>query len=224
LNEVTADVHPHQTPIDTVVNTIDYRGNPKFAPAAMLGNVAITLTSPPFTLPFLSKTAGPREHRQHFSRSLYAIASSIRQGTDQSRDPKFLEPYLQFHSNLCKRCYQENLFQCILPASEREVTFNSSHALNWRKAADFYEPGSEYAEGRYTTFHTSLLVEKYIRLFPTNPVFVPDPTGKSRGSWDTSLDGGLEAAFRLDKSVADMFERRVKQSMEEWLGKTAATL
>lgn len=228
-NRVLAEVHPEQQQVDTIVNTLDYRGNPAFAPTAMFGNCAITLTCPPFTLPPLPPNAGARDKELHFDRCLATIASSIRAGTVQSRNPKFLEPYLHWHNELCRRCYQEGKFQYILPVTDREITFNSSHAVNWRKAADFYESGSEWAEAKYTRFHSSSFIERYIRVFPTNPVWVPEKgapgaKGIERGKWDHSLDNGVEAAFRLDKTIADTFQTRIKQELQQGIGRTFAQL
>ncbi|CAL1709917.1 unnamed protein product [Somion occarium] len=228
-NRVLGEVHPEQEKVDTIVNTIDYRGNPAFAPTAMFGNCAITLTCPSFTLPPLPPNAGPRDKELHFDRCLATIASSIRAGTNQSRDPKFLAPYLQWHSELCRRCYQEGKYQYILPITDREITFNSSHAVNWRKCGDFYESGSEWADTKYTRFHTSSVIERYIRIFPANPAWIGEngahgAKGVGEGKWDHSLDGGIEAAFRLDKSIADTFQARIKQELQQGVGRTFAQL
>lgn len=223
-NQVLADLHPEQEQINTIVNTLDYRGNPRFAPTAMIGNCALTLTCPPFKLPPPPpRSAGPRARERHFNESLAAICLSIKAGTNQARDPDFLEPYLQHHNELCRRAYQEGKYQYILPAGPNEITFNSSHAANWHGAADFFPQGSKWAKCKYTRFHTSAIIEKYIRIFNSNPVYVPEKDGKA-AHWDFSLVGGIECAFRLDETVAKTFEERVKQDLNAGIGETFAHL
>lgn len=224
-NRAVSAVHPGQDLVDTVVNTLDYRGNPKFAPPAMFGNAAITLTCPSFTLPLEPDpmTAGPREHTIHFFRCLATIASSIRAGSTQARDPEFLEPYLAFHNDLCRKAYQEGLYQHLLPANDREMTFNSSHQVNWRKAGDLFDAGSEYADAKYTRFHSSAVIERYVRIFNGNPVWRDGKNG-SKGEWDFTYDGGVEIAFRLDKSIAGVFESAVRRDLGSGFGVAAAAL
>ncbi|TDL16836.1 hypothetical protein BD410DRAFT_794938 [Rickenella mellea] len=223
-NTVLAEVRPDSEAIDTVVNTIDYRGNPKFAPPASFGNCAITFTCPSFTPPQpVPKAAGIHERQQYFERSLAAIAQSIRAGTVQVRNPAFLGQYLLFHNDLCRRCYQDGLYQYLLPATPREITFNSSYLLSWRKAADFYESGSKYADGRMTSFHTNAILERYIRIFPANPIPIFDKDGRLYDC-DMTLDGGAEVAFSLDSSMADLFKGKVELDMKHGFGHSFAKL
>ncbi|CAL1696234.1 unnamed protein product [Somion occarium] len=222
-NQVVSELHPDQELIDTVVNTIDYRGNPAFAPPVMFGNAAITLTCPSFSLPSLPPNAGPRDHELHFDRCLAAIALSIRAGTLQARNPEFLGTYLSFHNALCRKCYQEGLYQNLLPASDREITFNSSHLVDWRKGGDLFDPDSEFAGIRYIQFHSSALFERYIRVFRTNPAYIVADDGTG-GYWDMSLNDGLEAAFRLDSSIAERFVARTKEDTKRGFSRVFSNL
>ncbi|TDL16837.1 hypothetical protein BD410DRAFT_794940 [Rickenella mellea] len=223
-NEVLREVNPDAESIDTIVNTLDYRGYPELAPTAMFGNAAITFTSPSFTAPQRpGMNAGPRECEQYFERNLASIAQSIRAGAVQARNPAFLEQYLLFHNDLCRKCYQQGLYQNLLPATPREITFNSSYVVNWRKAADFFEPESEYADARMTTFHTNAILERYIRIFPANPRRAYKDEGNVH-EWDWTYDGGAEAAFRLDNSLCDLYEAKVKQDVENGFGSSFAKL
>ncbi|TDL15525.1 hypothetical protein BD410DRAFT_808852 [Rickenella mellea] len=223
-NTVLAEVHPDSEGIDTVVTTIEYRGNPSFAPTAMFGNAAITFTCPSFHAPSpLSKDAGARQRLQYFGRSIVAIAHSIRAGIIQTRSPAFLGQYLLYHNELCRRSYQQGLYQYILPATPREITFNSSYKVPWRTAVDFYEPGSKHAGGRMTTFHTNAILERYIRIFPANPIPIFDKDGKLLNC-DMSFDGGVEVAFRLDSSMADLFKGKVELDMTSGFGYSFANL
>ena len=224
-NRAVSLVHPGHELVDTVVNTLDYRGNPKFASPAMFGNAAITLTCPSFTLPPEPEpvTTGPREQTLHFFRCLATIASSIRAGSMMARDPEFLEPYLAFHNDLCRKAYQEGSYQYLLPANEREMTFNSSHQINWRKAGDLFDADSEYADAKYTRFHSSAVIERYVRIFNANPVW-KEGKDAEKGEWDFKFDGGVEVAFRLDKSIASVFEAAVKRDLDAGFGIAAAAL
>ncbi|TDL21728.1 hypothetical protein BD410DRAFT_898794 [Rickenella mellea] len=223
-NAVLAEVNPDAEAIDTVVNTLGYRGNPALAPTAMFGNASIKFTSPSFTAPPCpGENAGPKEREQYFSRSLASIAQSIRAGAVQARTPAFLEQYLIFHNDLCRKCYQDDLYQNFLPAP-REFTFNSLHRMDWRRAGDFFEAGSKYADARMTTFHTNAIWERYVRIFPPNPTRgYKDDEGNAR-EWDWTYDGGAEAAFRLDKSLCYLYEAKVKHDMEDGFGSSFAKL
>ena len=127
------------------------------------------------------------------------------------RDPAFLELYLRFHNELCRKCYKNSLD--LFPATPREITFNSSYLLNcqWCKAADFFESPSDYAEGRKTRFHATVLMENYIRIFPTNPT---PPNECENREWDLSLDSGAEAAFRIKKELATPFKEKIAKDIE----------
>ncbi|KAJ7125343.1 hypothetical protein C8R44DRAFT_980526 [Mycena epipterygia] len=197
--------------INTVVNTIDYRGNPAFAPAFMLGNAAVTITCPSFVpLPSLAANAGPRERRQHLAQHLWNVSQSIRVGYKLVADPKFMGPYLEFHNDLCTKAYEADRFQYLLPANPQEITFNSAHVLNWRKAADFFPAGSDKSQGRRNRFHSSFLMEDYIRIFSANPI-----QKKASGGfeWDDSLEGGAETAFCLDNSIVEQFKKIVEHDL-----------
>lgn len=222
-NRAVREVRPGHELVDTVVNTLDYRGNPQFAPVAMFGNAAITLTCPSFTLPSLPENAGPREQTIRFYRCLAVIASSIRAGSLQARNPEFLEPYLAFHNDLCRTAYQQGFYQYLLPANDREMTFNSSHQVDWRRAGDFFTKDSEFADSKYTRFHSSAVIERYVRIFPANPIW---KEGKDRhtGEWDLTYDGGLEVAFRLDRSIAASFQEAVRRDLELGFDQPLASL
>lgn len=204
-NETLQEVRPEGERIDTVVNTIDYRGNPAFAPVGMFGNAAITITSPPFTLPTFHGLR-PRIPQRHFDESLAVIALSIREGSRRLRDVSFLGLYLQFHNDLCQKCYKNNLFQDISPATPREITFNSAYSLDFRGTADFY--GDDSGRCRRVRFHTTALMENYIRIFPANP-WVTD-----EGEWDWTFDGGAEASFLLDEGLILPFRMKVERDLE----------
>ncbi|KAJ7122980.1 hypothetical protein C8R44DRAFT_785106 [Mycena epipterygia] len=199
------------TPINTIVNVIDYRGNPAFAPAFMFGNAAITLTCPSFfPIPPLGAHAGPRDKRRHLSQYLWNVSQSIRAGYKQVSDPQFLAQYLEFHNDLCAKAYEAERFQDLSHGDRGEITFNSAHVLNWRKAADFFPAGSPYSQGRRNRFHSSVLFEKYIRIFSANPI---RKNGLGGLEWDDSLEGGAETAFCLDRSIAEEFKRTVARDM-----------
>lgn len=210
-NATVAEAYPEQELLDTVVNTIDYRGDPKFASRGMIGNAAITIQCPSFTPTPVPREASAVTLQKDFEASLAAIASSIQTGNQRSRDPAFLDHYLRFHSALCRKCYKNHLLQNLFPASPREISFNSSYVLNWRKAGDLFESPSEYAEARKTRFHTTALMENYIRIFPTNPI---PPAEHGNPDWDFELDGGAEAAFMIKKELATPFKEKIRKDME----------
>ena len=89
--------------------------------------------------------------------------------------------------------------------------------------ADFFPEGSKWAKCKYTRFHTSAIIEKYIRIFGSNPVLVPEKDGQP-AHWDFSLVGGVECAFRLSESVAKTFEERVNRDLKAGVGETFAHL
>ena len=45
-----------------------------------------------------------------------------------------------------------------------------------------------------------------------------------KGEWDFKFDGGVEVAFRLDKSIASVFEAAVKRDLDAGFGIAAAAL
>lgn len=222
-NTILSEIDPDRQPIDTVVSVIDYRGNPGLAPVAMFGNAALHHTSPSFELPLLPPRAGPRNRELHFDRCLATIAMSIRAGTLQTRDREFLKTYLAFHNELCRMAYQRGLCQNLLPASDREVTFNSSHLIDWRRGGDFLQPGSPLAGTSYVRFHTNSIFERYIRIFQSNNRYVPGQGGVL-GYWDTSLDGGLEAAFRIDTEVAEKLVSRIREDAKQGFARVYSKL
>ncbi len=207
-NATLAATYPEQELLDTIVNTINYR---EFASRGMIGNAAITIQCPSFTPTLMCRDSTTANLQKEFEGSLTAIASSIQAGSRRMRNPAFLELYLRFHNELCRKCYKDYLVQNLFPATPREITFNSSYLLNWRKAADFFESPSDYAEARKTRFHTTVLMENYIRIFPTNPI---PPDGRESSEWDFSLDGGAEAAFLIKKELSTPFKEKIAKDIE----------
>lgn len=201
--------------VTAAVDTIDYRGHSHLAPPAMFGNAAITLTCPQIP-PSADYSTG-----HNFGASVALVAQTIREARLQAKDPSFLTPYLQFHNHLCDNCYQNYLFQYLLPATPHEMTFNSSHAANWHKAADFFERGSSLGDARRTRFHTTFLLEKYVRIFGANAMRV---SGSEQIEWDDDRSGGVEAAFRVEKCIAERFMEKINLDIANGFRWPAAAL
>lgn len=208
-NSVLAQIEPEREMIDTVVNTIDYRGSHPLTPPALFGNTAITMACPSFTLPDLLDSASPHSHDRYFKQTLAIIAHSIDAGSARLADPTFLDAHLRFHHDLCNQTYQKNLFQNILPSTPREMTFNSCFSVNFRQGGDFDDRDPHNAGSARLRFHTVGIMENYVRIFG------PNPTPRGDGKWDFELEGGAEAAFSIKKHLVEGFKSKVQRDMEQ---------
>ncbi|CAF3706730.1 unnamed protein product [Rotaria socialis] len=157
---------------DTVIN---FRGvSDLIAPVGLVSNATIVLSSENFDDPL----------------SLTSIAKTIRRSILQTRDPKFLEPYVATSDRLKRKILREHQLLNLGPFPN-DVIVNSNLRYDWAHLVDF----------GYTDkcrFYTPWTGRLYFRVFRLNPI-------KDGNQWLPRDRDGAEVAFRIAPDVKDKF-------------------
>ncbi|CAF3673102.1 unnamed protein product [Rotaria socialis] len=157
---------------DTVIN---FRGvSDLIAPVGLVSDATIVLSSENFDDPL----------------SLTSIAKTIRRSILQTRDPKFLEPYVATSDRLKRKILREHQLLNLGPFPN-DVIVNSNLRYDWAHLVDF----------GYTDkcrFYTPWTGRLYFRVFRLNPI-------KDGNQWLPRDRDGAEVAFRIAPDVKDKF-------------------
>jgi len=132
--------------------------------------------------------------------SLSNIAKTIRRSINQSRDSKFLEPWLATADGLMRKNLKNNKLPD-LGRFSNEVVVNSNFRYDWANLVDFgYTDKCRF----YTAWSGAL----YLRVFRLNPQ-------KYGNEWLSRDRDGAEVSFRIEKDLKEKFINAWQRDINE---------